>query len=158
MKRGIRQPDGFLTYLVGWDEALIIKAGSTFYHRRYRAFVNRGAALYGLRDGTGSVALECELEGALSTFLQERAFEDKWVAVPFLGAGGGGYTECHRAPDKATYLDALSMCVSIMREHERTANARTDGRTNSRRPVVPADVNLTAVDAHAHTAIRGGLR
>lgn len=166
--RGRRKPDGFFCYLVGWDDMLMIKAGVSFYRSRPRMFVNRGATLYGLHDserwvsGSSSVNLESHLAAALDDAGCTRAFHEKAVAAPYLGGGGCGYMECAVAPNRATYLDAVSICLSIMREHPvghcvsalLPADARTDGRTDSRRPVPTTDVNHKAVDAHAHTANR----
>lgn len=155
-----RRPDGFLCYLVGWDEDFIVKAGVTLYNQRWRSFVNRGAKLYALHDsGIGSghprsaIDLESAMEGALAS--HPAAFATKAEAVAYL-PGGCGYLECVRAADADAYRNALSTCSSIMLAHPigqcsfpmpALMHGRTDERTNEE-PHSPTRPPLVS-DAHA---------
>lgn len=131
----------FFTYLVGWDDARIIKAGITTHHRRWRSFCTRGATLHmlhlaGAETSSGWVYLEGDLERYLSQSLT-RAFPVKADAAPYLGPSCGGYSECYVADDSMRYADALASCIRIMQEHP-TGQCGTDmhalmhGRTDVR--------------------------
>lgn len=160
--KGRRRPDGFLCYLVGWDEHLIVKAGVTIYNQRWRSMVNRGATLYALHDsgiGSGHPGSSTNLESAMELALAHHpaAFATKAEAVTFL-PGGGGYLECVRTADVDTYRDALSTCSRIMLAHPIGAvlrtmpgqmHGRTDGRTYGD-PHSPHATNFLFSDAHAH--------
>jgi hypothetical protein len=148
------------TYLVGWDDDLIIKAGVTM-GRRWKKFVSRGATLYLLhRNDSGDGRTFCDLErviyAGLPPGMTGRAFSTKEEAVGHLGSGGGGYMECVRAVDERAYRDAVASCERIMRSHPvglcgNDMRALMHGRTDERTYVEGEDVAilLTAVDVHA---------
>lgn len=135
-------------YLVGWDDALIIKPGYTGC-RRYRKFEIREATTYGVWGGTGARPWREALltENALGRILRahcESAFTSAVDAIPYLGARGGGYLECYRAPDRDTYLAMLSRCLLAVPAHMPRTYVRTDALTNNLQDV---DESLAVVDA-----------
>lgn len=81
-------------YVVIWPESRVIKAGITSREARWRTFLNRGAVLVGLFPGYG-VSLERFLLRGLEVYTR-RAFSRWQESVPWLGAGGTGYSECFR--------------------------------------------------------------
>lgn len=91
--------DGVPTvYVVAWPDQEIVKAGYTT-NERWKPFVARGGVVLKIeRYTTGAEALQREryLENALMAEF-ERAFMEKSQALPLLGSGGAGYSECYRA-------------------------------------------------------------
>ena len=124
------------TYLVAWDDQLVIKAGVT-NKQRWRTFCLRGARLVLLHFSDAGPADTSDLEQQVLAYLRGRlsyAFDANADAEPFLGHRGDGYLECYRARDRAEYLDALTACSSIMLAHptgacSRTLRAHMHGRT-----------------------------
>lgn len=155
------------TYLVGWDDRLVLKVGVTF-GRRWRTFVNRGATLHLLhlasRDTPGSAV--CDVEMAVEMWLGRNlpgAFSTKLSAVPYLGGSGGGYLECYQAPTVRAYRDALAACSRIMLAHpsgqcgtdvRALMHGRTDGHTYLE-PHSPNATNLKFSNVRACTANEG---
>lgn len=88
------------TYLVGWPDAEIVKAGSTNTGRpRYGAFLSRGAQM--LHLAAFPFGGDLYTERRIHAEMQARsplAFACKEDAAPYLGAKGGGYLECYHVP------------------------------------------------------------
>lgn len=91
--------DGMPTvYVVAWPNENIVKAGYTT-RDRWKPFVSRGAVLLKLEsyvNATEALQREAYLENAMMAEF-ERAFTERSQALPILGKGGGGYSECYRA-------------------------------------------------------------
>lgn len=165
-------------YLVSWDDAGIVKFGSTD-RRRWRSFRNDAQLVLAL---SFCCAPDCyTLEGDLH-YLAGRAwpsaFNDWLEAEPYLGRGGGGWRECYRTtPDEVLDLiafgchdglsrhDKPSQCGVTMRRHTVTSHprvtlprhGRTDGRTDIRTENrVSVSAKTFGLYARAHGQIFGG--
>lgn len=89
-------------YAVCWPEIKVFKIGTSDNHRRrWRAFLNRGATLLGLKDVSDLGISDYDFEGVCHDVLKEvcrPAFRSAVEAVPYLGGQGGGWLECYRIP------------------------------------------------------------
>lgn len=108
------RPGGDHCYIVAWPNG-VVKIGSSWYERRWRAFVNRGGTLIGLLTTDNyygyMVHIESKIQDVAQT-LGPRAFANKQEAVAYLGGNGAGYMECWVLDDAAlltleTYVTAL---------------------------------------------------
>lgn len=148
-----RRSDGYSTYLVGWDDHLVIKAGYTQY-RRWREFTSRGAALYH-RELFPDFHCAFDLEAELHSFLGyglDLAFRSRTEALAML-PGGGGWMECYQAPDRAVFQWCLDQCSGIMLGHSCEHCAQpclTDGRDARTHadPLAEHPIQLQVPDAH----------
>jgi hypothetical protein len=111
-------------YVVAWPTDGIVKVGMTS-HKRYRAFLNRGAELLALVNAK-TVTEACDLEDAvrrsIRPFMVGGAFVHKAEAVPYLGGRGGGYMECSRLG--ASDLTMLRAMLGAMLRAYAEADAR----------------------------------
>lgn len=96
-------------YLVHWPEINVMKAGYTAFNR-WRVFTARGAVMVDLIEFDNS-SDAFEFEDLVHRGMARRgpqAFTCATDAVPWLGAGGGGYLECYRLPDGLTPMELLT--------------------------------------------------
>jgi hypothetical protein len=86
-------------YVVYWQAEGIVKAGVTILPSRVKKFTNRGAMVLDLfHDKT--VELEREIQRELAR-IGSPAFGTWRDAIPHLGAGGTGFSECYSVPPSA---------------------------------------------------------
>lgn len=159
-------------YLVGWPDALIIKAGITT-QQRWRKFCLRGADLHALYVVTDHLSVEhVELESAIGGHLHavaRRAFDDRTQAVPFVGHGGCGWMECYQTDGAATYHATLRTATQIAERFlcDRNATAmrdadafgRCNGRTDERNEEIASGSNQSTgrnVRARVGDSMAGG--
>lgn len=98
-------------YVVFWPKERIVKAGVTILPSRVKKFTSRGAIVLALYFNETT-----DLEKALHQHLAAiglRAFTNWTRAVPYLGAGGTGFSECYRIKESSindlmTHLRGLS--------------------------------------------------
>jgi hypothetical protein len=87
---------GNFVYFVRWPDG-VMKVGSASKRSRWRVFVCRGASLLKLLsfdDYDQALDAETSAHEWMSTHHQH-AFKDRFEAAPYLGVGGGGWTECY---------------------------------------------------------------
>jgi hypothetical protein len=124
-----------MVYFVSWDDAGIIKVGSS-ERQRWRRFALRGARIVELVERDYGHESECHawLRGTYPL-----AFSTGAEAVPYLG-DGDGYLECYRiTPGDADAVRAQLHRHMVMHcECNPCRNARTDVRTDLRTDYSPS--------------------
>lgn len=94
-------------YVVEWPDLRILKVGRTILPSRVYRHVRHGAVVIRLfRDA--SEELERRLLRELSR-IGLRAFDTWRAAVPLLGAGGIGFSECYELnrPQRAEFMEVM---------------------------------------------------
>ena len=94
-------------YVVLWPAENIVKVGRTVLPSRVRKFEIRGAKVLRLIHDVHE-----RDESALLAALRDhgrRAFDSWQDSVPYLGAGGTGFSECYRVGDRlADFVAAVN--------------------------------------------------
>lgn len=98
-------------YAVAWPEINVLKVGYS-ENQRWRPFLLRGGEVVQLSefdDVVSAFSFESVCHRALRRICRT-AFESATPAVPFLGAAGGGWSECYRIPGDLTGRELLELC------------------------------------------------
>lgn len=96
-------------YIVEWEHYHFVKVGVT-RGDRFQTFTGRGGVLRSLTNPMPlSVAhgMEAALHRDMRSAGWPQQFTCKEAAIPFLGHGGAGWTECYRMGEPGSHRDAL---------------------------------------------------
>lgn len=101
-----RDSNATTVYVVIWPRDSIVKVGRTILPSRVRKFVIRGAIVHRLIFD----ALKSDESAVLSLLrnIGTPAFDSWQQSVPWLGAGGTGFSECYRVGERLSeFLDVF---------------------------------------------------
>lgn len=96
-------------YLVEWPHFSFVKIGVTT-GQRWTGFASRGGVLRHLTEPAypqEALARETEMHRQIRSTGWPQAFDCKEAAVPFLGHGGAGWTECYRVGEPGQHSARL---------------------------------------------------
>lgn len=105
-------PQGY-AYVVSWGEGAdaIVKVGETWSARRWRGFLMRGGVIRRIVRSRASFTLDVERNMHVELAqTSPYAFGQKHQAIPFLGSGGAGWTECYNVDPN----DAVAILEGVL--------------------------------------------